>query len=244
MDVGEARHFDYVADKGDPLALAWLGSWRRVPEDGNRSLSYRELAERLPAYARRLGFTHVELLPVAEHPFYGSWGYQGTGYFAPTARYGTPDDFMALVDALHRAGIGVILDWVPPHFPDDLHGLAFFDGTNLYAVVILAFGAYFAQFLDATVTAYGRNVGIDEAAVLGRLSRYAVLLFVILIALDQLQIGGDIIRQSFLIILGGVVLALALAFGLGGRDWAARMLDHWLPQGGAESNDRDPPSEQ
>jgi 1,4-alpha-glucan branching enzyme len=109
-----------------------LGSWRRVPEDGNRSLTYREMAEQLPAYVEQLGFTHVELLPVTEHPFYGSWGYQCTGYFAPTARYGTPEDFMALVDALHNRGIGVILDWVPSHFPDDLHGLGYFDGTKLY----------------------------------------------------------------------------------------------------------------
>ena len=109
-----------------------LGSWRRVPEEGNRFLSYRELAEQLPAYVAQLGFTHVELLPLAEHPFYGSWGYQGTGFFAPTARFGTPEDFMYLVDSLHRHGIGVILDWVPSHFPDDAHGLAYFDGTSLY----------------------------------------------------------------------------------------------------------------
>ena len=109
-----------------------LGSWRRVPEDDNRFLTYRELAEQLPAYVQQLGFTHVELMPVTEHPFYGSWGYQCTGYFAPTSRYGTPEDFMALVDALHQHGIGVILDWVPSHFPDDLHGLGYFDGTKLY----------------------------------------------------------------------------------------------------------------
>jgi 1,4-alpha-glucan branching enzyme len=109
-----------------------LGSWMRVPEEGNRPLSYRELAPRLIEHVTRLGFTHVELLPVMEHPFYGSWGYQTTGYFAPTSRYGTPQDFMFLVDELHRAGIGVILDWVPSHFPNDAHGLARFDGTHLY----------------------------------------------------------------------------------------------------------------
>jgi 1,4-alpha-glucan branching enzyme len=109
-----------------------LGSWRRVREEGNRFLTYRELAHELSDYARQLGFTHVELLPVAEHPFYGSWGYQATGLFAPTARYGPPQDFMYLIDHLHRAGIGVILDWVPSHFPSDGHGLCFFDGTYLY----------------------------------------------------------------------------------------------------------------
>ena len=109
-----------------------LGSWRRVREEGNRFLTYRELAHELSDYARQLGFTHVELLPIAEHPFYGSWGYQATGLFAPTARYGPPQDFMYLIDHLHRAGIGVILDWVPSHFPSDGHGLCFFDGTYLY----------------------------------------------------------------------------------------------------------------
>jgi 1,4-alpha-glucan branching enzyme len=109
-----------------------LGSWRRVPEDGNRPLTYRETAEYLCAYVQEMGFTHVEFLPVMEHPFYGSWGYQTTGYFAPTSRYGTPQDFMELVDRLHQAGIGVILDWVPSHFPGDEHGLAYFDGTHLY----------------------------------------------------------------------------------------------------------------
>jgi 1,4-alpha-glucan branching enzyme len=107
-----------------------LGSWRR----GARGewLDYRELAVQLAEHARRMGYTHVEILPVTEHPFYGSWGYQTTGYFAPTARYGTPQDFMFLVDTLHQHGIGVILDWVPSHFPNDEHGLARFDGTHLY----------------------------------------------------------------------------------------------------------------
>ena len=120
------------------LAAPWsiyevhLGSWRRVPEEGDRSLSYREFAHALGDYASELGFTHVELLPLMEHPFYGSWGYQVTGYFAPTSRYGTPQDLMYLVDHLHGRGLGVILDWVPSHFPADAHGLARFDGTHLY----------------------------------------------------------------------------------------------------------------
>jgi 1,4-alpha-glucan branching enzyme len=109
-----------------------LGSFMRVPEDGYRSLSYRELADKLTEHVVRMGFTHVELMPVMEHPFFGSWGYQITGYFAPTSRYGTPQDLMFLVDRLHQAGIGVILDWVPSHFPSDGHGLGFFDGTCLY----------------------------------------------------------------------------------------------------------------
>jgi 1,4-alpha-glucan branching enzyme len=107
-----------------------LGSWRR--QHGGRWLSYRELAEELPAYAHDMGFTHVEFLPVGEHPFDGSWGYQPTGLFAPTSRFGSPADFAALIDACHRKGLAVILDWVPGHFPDDPHGLARFDGTALY----------------------------------------------------------------------------------------------------------------
>ncbi len=117
-----------------PMAIyeVHLGSWQRVPEERNRYLTYRELAPRLANYIRETGFTHVEFLPVMEHPFYGSWGYQCTGYFAPTSRFGTPQDFMFLMDYLHQNGIGVILDWVPSHFPDDIHGLVYFDGTYLY----------------------------------------------------------------------------------------------------------------
>ncbi|HWS70715.1 MAG TPA: alpha-amylase family glycosyl hydrolase, partial [Thermoanaerobaculia bacterium] len=110
-----------------------LGSWRRVGREGEwRFPTFREIAETLADYVKTMNFTHIELLPVMEHPFYGSWGYQTTGYFAPSARYGTPQDFMYLVDVLHGAGIGVILDWVPSHFPEDPHGLARFDGTHLY----------------------------------------------------------------------------------------------------------------
>ena len=109
-----------------------LGSWMRCPEENNRWLTYHELAGRMVEYIRQMGFTHVEFMPVTEHPFDGSWGYQSTGYFAPTSRYGTPDDFRFLVDILHRHGIGVILDWAPAHFPHDEYGLGFFDGTHLY----------------------------------------------------------------------------------------------------------------
>ena len=131
---------EWIATRGKhqtldaPMAIyeVHLGSWRRVPEEQNRPLTYRELAQTLPAYVRRMGFTHVEFLPVMEHPFYGSWGYEVTGYFAPTSRYGTPQDFMYLIDCLHQQSIGVILDWVPAHFPKDEHGLGYFDGTHLY----------------------------------------------------------------------------------------------------------------
>ncbi|MBN1152888.1 MAG: 1,4-alpha-glucan branching protein GlgB, partial [Dehalococcoidia bacterium] len=131
---------DWMASRGTRNSLSspvsiyevHLGSWRRVPEDGYRSLSYREIAPLLADYVREAGFTHVEFLPVMEHPFFGSWGYQTTGYFAPSSRYGTPQDLMYLIDHLHQCGIGVILDWVPSHFPTDEHSLAYFDGTHLY----------------------------------------------------------------------------------------------------------------
>ena len=123
-----------TSDLSSPMSVyeVHIGSWRRVPEEANRSLSYREMAHYLAEYVNEMGFTHVEFLPVTEHPFYGSWGYQTVGYFAPTSRYGTPEDFMFLIDHLHQRGIGVILDWVPSHFPSDEHGLVYFDGTNLY----------------------------------------------------------------------------------------------------------------
>ena len=119
---------------GRPVSVyeVHLGSWMRVPEEGARALGYRELAQALTEHCLRLGFTHVELLPISEHPFYGSWGYQTTGYFAPTHRLGKPEDLMYLIDTLHQAGVGVILDWVPAHFPEDEFALARYDGTCLY----------------------------------------------------------------------------------------------------------------
>ena len=118
----------------EPLSIyeVHLGSWRRVPEEGGRWLTYTELADQLIAYVKEMGFTHIELMPVVEHPFDESWGYQSTGYFAPTRRFGPAEEFMAFVDACHQANIGVIMDWAPAHFPDDPHGLAWFDGTHLF----------------------------------------------------------------------------------------------------------------
>ncbi len=108
------------------------GSWKRIPEEGNRWLTYREMADQLVDYVRDMGHTHIELLPITEHPFDGSWGYQATGYYAPTSRFGSPEDFRYFVDRCHQAGLGVVLDWVPAHFPKDAHGLGYFDGTHLY----------------------------------------------------------------------------------------------------------------
>lgn len=122
------------AGKAGPMSVyeVHAGSWRRNPEQGNRSLTYREMITELVPYVKEAGFTHVEFLPLMEHPFFGSWGYQITGYYASTSRYGSPQDLMALIDAFHQEGIGVILDWVPSHFPGDMHGLFRFDGTHLF----------------------------------------------------------------------------------------------------------------
>nr|WP_246357359.1 1,4-alpha-glucan branching protein GlgB [Pyxidicoccus fallax] len=135
---GDAGWLEARQQKQDVTHQPWsvyevhLGSWRRVVEDGDRPMTYRELAPALAEYVKYLGFTHVELLPVSEHPYGGSWGYQVSGYYAPTARFGHPDDFRYLVDHLHQEGIGVIVDWVPGHFPRDIHALGQFDGTALY----------------------------------------------------------------------------------------------------------------
>ncbi|MEZ5318288.1 MAG: 1,4-alpha-glucan branching protein GlgB [Vicinamibacterales bacterium] len=128
----ETRRTRQALDAPMSIYEVHLGSWRRDPGDPARLLTYGELADQLPDYVDEMGFTHVEFLPVMEHPFYGSWGYQATGYFAPTSRYGRPEDLMRLIDRLHARGIGVILDWVPSHFPQDEHALAYFDGTHLY----------------------------------------------------------------------------------------------------------------
>ncbi|HSS44367.1 MAG TPA: 1,4-alpha-glucan branching protein GlgB, partial [Thermoanaerobaculia bacterium] len=140
-----------------PVAIyeVHLPSWRRISEENNRPLTYREIAVPLAEYVRRMGFTHVELLPVMEHPFFGSWGYQVTGYFAPTSRYGRPRDFQFLIDTLHRQGIGVILDWVPSHFPSDEHGLVYFDGTHLYEHADPRQG--FHPDWGSSIFNYGRN---------------------------------------------------------------------------------------
>lgn len=140
-----------------PMAVyeVHVGSWRRVPSEGNRSLSYREMAVPLAEYVKQMGFTHVEFLPLMDHPFFGSWGYQTTGYFAPSGNYGSPQDLMYLIDILHQQGIGVIFDWVPSHFPTDGHGLSYFDGTHLYEHAHPKQG--FHPDWNTLVFNYGRN---------------------------------------------------------------------------------------
>jgi len=147
--------------KGDPLNSPFaiyevhLGSWRRRHEEGNRWLTYREAAEELIPYVKEMGFNYIQFLPLAEHPFDGSWGYQVTGYYAATSRYGTPQDLMYLVDRCHAAGLGVILDWVPAHFPRDAHALEYFDGTHLYEHADPRQGVQ--KDWDTLVFNYGRN---------------------------------------------------------------------------------------
>jgi 1,4-alpha-glucan branching enzyme len=134
LDGGWMKNRSRANSLGAPMSIyeVHFGSWMRVPEEGGRFLTYQEMAVALADYIEKMGFTHVEFLPIMEHPFYGSWGYQIVGLFAPTSRYGTPQDFMYLIDCLHQRGIGVILDWVPSHFPDNVQGLIYFDGTHLY----------------------------------------------------------------------------------------------------------------
>jgi 1,4-alpha-glucan branching enzyme len=149
-----------------------IGSWMRVPEDNNRWLTYRELAPKLADYTLSLGFTHVELMPVMEHPLYQSWGYQVEGYFAPTSRYGTPQDFMYMVDHLHQRGLGVILDWVPSHFPTDEFGLQNFDGTHLFEHADPRLGLH--PDWGSSIFNYGRNEvrGFLMSSALSWLHRY------------------------------------------------------------------------
>jgi 1,4-alpha-glucan branching enzyme len=176
-----------------------VGSWRRVPEDGNRSLGYREIAPRLVQHVTALGFTHVELLPLAEHPFYGSWGYETTGYFATTARHGEPEDLMALIDALHDAGIAVILDWVPAHFPSDEHGLVYFDGAPLYEYADPRRG--FHPEWNTQIFDYGRQEvrSFLLSSALAWIERFHV---------DGLRVDG-------------VATMLYRDYGRGGGDWVA-----------------------
>jgi 1,4-alpha-glucan branching enzyme len=159
-DWSDAEWMEHRANKNRldaPISIyeMHLGSWRCRPEEANRFLTYREIAPLLVEYIKQTGFTHVEFMPVTEHPFYGSWGYQTTGYFAPTARYGKPQDFMYLVDYLHQNGIGVFLDWVPSHFPSDEFGLGFFDGTHLYEHDDRRLG--FHPEWNSLIFNYGRN---------------------------------------------------------------------------------------
>jgi len=143
--------------RGAPISIyeVHLGSWRRIPEEGERFLSYQELADQLVPYVRDMGFTHIQLMPVSEYPFDGSWGYQPIGLFAPTSRFGTPEDFCCFVDRCHQAGLGVLIDWVPGHFPTDPHGLGWFDGTHLYEHADPRRG--FHQDWNTLIYNYGRN---------------------------------------------------------------------------------------
>jgi 1,4-alpha-glucan branching enzyme len=134
---------------------AHAGSWQRVADDNYRALTYREMGQKMSEYIKDTGFTHIEFLPLTEHPFYGSWGYQTTGYFTPTSRYGTPQDLMNMIDTLHQNDIGVIFDWVPSHFPSDLHGLVYFDGTHLFEHADMRKG--FHPDWSSYIFNYGRN---------------------------------------------------------------------------------------
>jgi 1,4-alpha-glucan branching enzyme len=154
-DWMNSRRANRSLDRPISIYEVHLGSWKRVPEDGNRPLTYREMAPELAAYVLEQGFTHVEVLPVAEHPFAPSWGYQVTGFFAPTHRFGAPEDFMFFVDYLHQKGIGVIVDWVPGHFPRDSFALAEFDGTHLYEHQDPRMGAH--QDWGTLIFNYGRH---------------------------------------------------------------------------------------
>jgi len=149
------RQYGNQVDAPISIYEVHLGSWMRSCEKGSRSLTYRELAPKLANYVKRMGFTHVELLPITEHPFSGSWGYHVTGYFAPTSRYGTPQDFIYFVDYLHQRGVGVILDWVSSHFPGDEHGLGYFDGTHLYEHADARQGLH--PDWNSCIFNYGRN---------------------------------------------------------------------------------------
>ncbi|MDQ3100425.1 MAG: 1,4-alpha-glucan branching protein GlgB, partial [Bacteroidota bacterium] len=159
----EWRDQEWMRDRNDRMAHdrpysvyeMHLGSWRRKPEDHDRPLTYRELAQELPQYLKQMGYTHLELMPIAYHPFNGSWGYQITGYFAAASQFGSPQDLMFLIDTLHQYNIGVILDWVPSHFPSDEHGLVYFDGTHLFEHADARKG--FHPDWNSYIFNYGRN---------------------------------------------------------------------------------------